>query len=76
MVKDTVTETEAARLAAAASPLPTAEEIALVVPTDMKTIIVLMASQMAHAGPSAASCSEETCPTAAVSMRLRRVGAT
>ena len=74
MANAQTTETVAARLAPSLSPPPKVVETALVVPTLMKTISPVSASQMAHAGPSAASCTEETCPTTAVSMSERSVG--
>ena len=76
MANAQTTETVAARLAPSLSPPPKVVETALVVPTLMKTISPVSASQMAHAGPSAASCTEETCPTTAVSMSERSVGET
>lgn len=76
MANDATTDTEAARLAASLSPPPKAVDTALVVPTLIKTIVPVIASQIAHAGPIAASWIELTWPTVAVSMRLRRVGLT
>lgn len=55
MKNDRVTETDVARLAACLSPPPHAVETAFVVPTLMNTIMPVIASQMAHAGPNAAS---------------------
>ena len=60
MANDAVTATVVARLAACRSPPPTAVETAFVVPTLMNTISPVIASQMAHAGPIAASCTAET----------------
>ena len=61
-------DTEAARLAAAASPSPMAVDTLLVVPTLIKTQRFAMPSTMAQAGPMAARSRVDTAPTAAVSM--------
>ena len=69
MANDVVTDTEAARLAAARSLSPTAVDTLLVVPTLMKTIMLETPSRMAQAGPMAARSTDDTCPTAAVSIK-------
>ena len=74
MKKDTTTDTDAARFAAAESLSPTAVLTLLVVPTLMNTIRLDIPSQMAHAGPIAARSTELTCPTTAVSISDKSEG--